>query len=537
MEKQIKAAVYIRVSSRDQVEGESLITQKASIKAFAEQNKYELTEIYEDAGISGGSMKERHALLKCLQDGEAGKFTVLIVHRLSRFGRNCRELLNNYEELKKVGITLKSISEGLDFSSAYGNVMLIMLSAISQLEREVIKENTLENRIARGKRNIPTSGGRPPYGRTYNRKTGEWSVNQEPIRKVERAAIEYLNGGKAYEIVKSLNMTSAGLLKLFKKSCGDTFTVRFKNQTPMKYEIPRLLPDATINLIHERIKFNMRNNRTDIPVKYVLSGYLRYDKCDSLLSGQNQKYKGKDFKYYTHPRLPEKAVCFSSVPLQQIEKAVFETIFENIWDVPGFERAIADSMPDERLINELKSKITDSEQELKRISKELNKLVKLVLAGDLKGETIKSTETELLNKRTQTEEELNKTTIRLKSLPDIEEVKRQADTIRRQLLERYSWKERLMEMTYDEKRELLHFLFDGKDDKGNPFGIYIETRGKGKEKRIDYYMYGRLTGLRTLKGDDINFMGDVDAEIRKEQEKNDNYKTNKPSKVIVANLE
>jgi hypothetical protein len=281
----------------------------------------------------------------------------------------------------------------------------------------------------------------------------------------------------------------------------------------------------------------MRNNRTDTPVKYVLSGYLRCDKYDSLLSGQNQKYKGKDFKYYTHPRLPEKAVCFSSVPLQQIEKAVFETIFENIWDVPSFERAIADSMPDERLINELKSKITDCEQELKRISKELNKLVKLVLAGDLKGETIKSTETELLNKRTRTEEELNKTTIILKSLPDIKEVKRQADTIRRQLLERYSGKERLMKMTYDEKRELLHFLFDGKDDKGNPFGIYIETRGKGKEKRIDYYMYGRLTGLRILKGDDINFMGDVDAEIRKEQEKNDNYKTNKPSKVIVANLE
>jgi hypothetical protein len=95
----------------------------------------------------------------------------------------------------------------------------------------------------------------------------------------------------------------------------------------------------------------------------------------------------------------------------------------------------------------------------------------------------------------------------------------------------------LMEMTYDEKRELLHFLFDDKDDKGNPFGIYIETRGKGKEKRIDYYMYGRLTGLRTLKRDDINFMGDVDAEIRKEQDKNDNYKTNKPSEIIVTNLE
>jgi len=63
-------------------------------------------------------------------------------------------------------------------------------------------------------------------------------------------------------------------------------------------------------------------------------------------------------------------------------------------------------------------------------------------------------------------------------------------------------------MTFDEKRELLHWLFDGKDNKGNKYGIYINKIGKGKEQKVDYFMYGRIVGLRTLKGNDIDYFED-----------------------------
>ena len=56
---QIKAAGYIRVSSKEQIGGESLSTQRKSIKRFARQQEWKLTEIYADEGISGGSVKER----------------------------------------------------------------------------------------------------------------------------------------------------------------------------------------------------------------------------------------------------------------------------------------------------------------------------------------------------------------------------------------------------------------------------------------------------------------------------------------------
>jgi hypothetical protein len=78
-------------------------------------------------------------------------------------------------------------------------------------------------------------------------------------------------------------------------------------------------------------------------------------------------------------------------------------------------------------------------------------------------------------------------------------------------------------MTFDEKRTLLHWLFDGKDMEGTPYSIYVNKNGKGKNSEVDYYMYVRLQGLRTLKGDDINYMGNVDEVLRKEL--GDNYNT------------
>jgi hypothetical protein len=84
------------------------------------------------------------------------------------------------------------------------------------------------------------------------------------------------------------------------------------------------------------------------------------------------------------------------------------------------------------------------------------------------------------------------------------------------LLEQFTGKEHLQEMTFEDKRALLHWLFDGKDNKGKQYGIYVKKIGRKKDQKIDYFMYGRIVGLRTLKGNDINYIED-----------NNDYITNK----------
>jgi hypothetical protein len=54
-----------------------------------------------------------------------------------------------------------------------------------------------------------------------------------------------------------------------------------------------------------------------------------------------------------------------------IEHAVFSTIFENVSDEPGFERAIKESLPDEKHFNELQDKIKRKDQKLLKLQMNL----------------------------------------------------------------------------------------------------------------------------------------------------------------------
>jgi len=63
-------------------------------------------------------------------------------------------------------------------------------------------------------------------------------------------------------------------------------------------------------------------------------------------------------------------------------------------------------------------------------------------------------------------------------------------------------------MSIDDKRALLHWLFEGKDDQGTAYGIYITISGNRNAKNINYFIYGKIIGIRTLKDSNINFVED-----------------------------
>lgn len=502
-----KAAGYVRVSSKEQVDNESLSTQRTSIKDFAKQQGWRLTDVYADEGISGGGVKERPGLLRCLHDGQAGRFDVLVIHRLSRFGRNARELLNNHAELEKAGIQLRSVAEGIDFGSKYGRAMLGMFAVMAELEKDIIRETMLENRIARGRKGRPTAGNLP-FGRTFDKETGEWGLDEEAARLIRWAAREFLNGASLQDLADDLktrhglDITYGHLLRVLQRRCGSTWTVRFKDEEPITYEVPPILDEATIQRVKERIEHNTIASRPDVK-RYVLAGFLRCEKCAWTLQGQTQrKPDGRVYVYYKHPsgRRKECSERFS-VPLERIERAVFATIFENVYDAPSFERAIAESLPDEKMVASLEAEVKAREKGLKGIARDLDKLIDLALSGSLKKATIKEREAALLESRERAEEALEAAREKLRSLPDLEQIKAEAEAVRRQLLEEFSGPDRLARMSFDEQKELLYWLFGGKDAEGRPYGIYVSKRGRDE---FDYFLYGRITGLRTLKGDDID---------------------------------
>lgn len=505
-----KAAGYVRVSTPGQVDDESLTTQRKSIADFAISQNYELTEIYSDEGISGGTVHDRHALLKCLHDGMHGKFKVLIIHRLSRFGRNALELLNNYKELQGAGIELRSISEGIDFSTKYGEAMLGLLAVIAQLEKDIIRETMLENRIARAKRGIPTAG-MMPYARRYNKETGEWILDEEKAKLIRQIAKEYLEGAPLDATSAKYGIPYNTVRVVLGKKSGDTWTVQFKDTEPITYIIPRILPDDIIAQLQERFDFNRKVNRTDIVNKYLLSGFIFCGKCHKPLTAQTPQKDRYNFKYYRH-RSNESCKAFSYISATKIEEAVFKAIFENFVDEPNFENAIKDYIPDSNMIAEINLKIKENEKKLTKIEIGLSKLVDIAMAGTLSKETIQARETELLKDKARYIDDIEKDQKYLATLPDPVEAKKQAYGIRRILLEYYGSEEHQDKMSFDEKRELLHWLFDGKDRDGMPHGIFIDATLKGKHQKVDYYLYGRIVGLRTMKGDNYDYFEENEDE-------------------------
>ena len=111
-----------------------------------------------------GAKEDRPGLIACNETLRKGD--TLVVWRLDRLGRSMRHLVNMIEELKERGIGFRSISDGMiDTTSASGELVLNIFSALAQFERRLIQERTkagLAAARARGR-----IGGRPVMDRNH----------------------------------------------------------------------------------------------------------------------------------------------------------------------------------------------------------------------------------------------------------------------------------------------------------------------------------------------------------------------------------
>ena len=159
-----KCVLYPRVSTEMQVDGYSLEGQKNSLKRFADREEMEIVGIYEDAGKSGKSIEGRPAFKKMLSDIKNGlEIDYILVYKLSRFGRNAADILNSLEFVQSYGINLICIEEGIDSSQTSGKLLISVLSAVAEIERENIIEQTMNGRKEKARQG-GWNGGFAPYG-------------------------------------------------------------------------------------------------------------------------------------------------------------------------------------------------------------------------------------------------------------------------------------------------------------------------------------------------------------------------------------
>ena len=188
----IKVYTYTRASTTMQTDGYSLDAQKARMKAYADYNDYEIVSTYEDAGKSGKSIEGRLEFNRMMEDIKSGKDGVsfVLVFKLSRFGRNAADVLSTLQVMQDFGVNLICVEDGIDSSKDAGKLMISVLSAVAEIERENIRVQTMEGRIQKA-REGKWNGGFAPYG--YQLIDGKLQINEEEAEAIRVIFDQYVH--------------------------------------------------------------------------------------------------------------------------------------------------------------------------------------------------------------------------------------------------------------------------------------------------------------------------------------------------------
>ena len=407
-----KVYIYTRVSTMMQVDGFSLDAQKARMRAFADYNDFQIVGEYEDAGKSGKSIEGRLEFNRMMEDIRASKDGVsyVLVFKLSRFGRNAADVLSTLQIMQDFGVNLICVEDGIDSSKDAGKLMISVLSAVAEIERENIRVQTMEGRIQKA-REGKWNGGFAPYG--YTLEKGALYINEEEAQAIRIIFDKYVNTdmgatglarylanqgiGKVQRQNGSNPLFDAALIRRILKNpvyCGKIAYGRRKTEkvlgTRNEYRLveqddyllvdglheaivsEELWHDAQVKLLAQAKKYERVNKGKDSKV-HLLTGLLKCPVCGAGMYGNKSvKHKSdgtkyKDFFYYgcKHRQMTRGHKCDYKKQINEelLDQAVAEIITKLVSD-PKFAALM------QQKIN-LKVDTTSIEQEIANYEKQL----------------------------------------------------------------------------------------------------------------------------------------------------------------------
>lgn len=146
-----RAALYLRVST----DGQTTDNQRRVLMAVAERRGWDITAVYEDAGISGAKDRDkRPGFDAMLKDATRRRFDVLMFWSIDRLGRSTAAVAAALAELEAAGVAIYADKEAMDATTPHGKAMLQMAAVFAELERGLIRERVLAG-LARAKAETP----------------------------------------------------------------------------------------------------------------------------------------------------------------------------------------------------------------------------------------------------------------------------------------------------------------------------------------------------------------------------------------------
>ena len=145
-----RIAIYARVSM---LNGQNPEMQLDEIREYASRRGWTVAGEYVDIGVSG-SKESRPELNRMLKDAHARRFDAVVCWKLDRLGRSLKHLVVTIEDLSAYGVTFVSLRDNLDLSTPSGRLMMHLLGAMAEFERELIKERVTAGIAAARRRGV-----------------------------------------------------------------------------------------------------------------------------------------------------------------------------------------------------------------------------------------------------------------------------------------------------------------------------------------------------------------------------------------------
>lgn len=199
----LRVAAYCRVSTDSDEQLASLQAQRAHYEKYIKDNPdWEYAGLYYDEGISGTKKEKRQELLRMISDCENKKIDLIITKSISRFARNTIDCLEMVRNLIDLGIHIIFEKENINTQFMESELMLSILSGLSESESISISENnkwSIRKRFQNGTFKISY----PPYG--YENIEGQMVINPEQAEVVKFIFSRSLSGNGAQHIADELN--------------------------------------------------------------------------------------------------------------------------------------------------------------------------------------------------------------------------------------------------------------------------------------------------------------------------------------------
>lgn len=285
-----KVAAYCRVSTDNEDQANSFESQQRYFRQYIERNPdWELYEIFADEGISGTNTKKRKEFNRMIACAKNGDFNLIITKEISRFARNTLDSIFYTRDLKKHGVGVIFMNDGINTMDGDAELRLAIMSSIAQEESRKTSE-----RVKWGQKRQMEQGvvfGRSMLG--YDVKDGKMTINEEGAKIVRLIFHKFVDEGKGTHVI-ARELREEGIKPMRVKEWQNTVILRVIRNEKYCGDLVQKKTYTPDFLSHEK-KYN-RGQEEFVIIKDhhepIISREL-FDKANRILDEKSLSQEGK----------------------------------------------------------------------------------------------------------------------------------------------------------------------------------------------------------------------------------------------------